>query len=67
MYIIPFSKSSQRLEYNNEDIVVLKGPSRMSKFGWSVVSMLFNNDEYEDLAVSAPVLGGIFCVEYFFL
>lgn len=57
VYIIPFSKSSQRLEYNNEDIVVLKGPSRMSKFGWSVVSMLFNNDEYEDLAVSAPVLG----------
>ena len=61
VYIIPTSKlRSAPVEECLFDTLaeqILEGQSRMGKFGWSMVSVLYNQDVFEDLVVSAPVMG----------
>lgn len=41
-------------------VSVLYGNESMSKFGWSMAVTYFNDDEYQDLLISAPITGLIF-------
>lgn len=36
---------------------ILVGGNEMAKFGWALTPLFYNNDVYEDLAISAPITG----------
>ena len=59
VYFVPLDKfiseSSRSLEDVSEQ--VFDGYEMMGKFGWSLTSVNYNDDEFEDLVISASTSG----------
>ena len=62
VWLIPVSKikpNELNSVTNLDDLSTVKlyGRESMSKFGWTMVASYYNDDEYQDLVISAPVTG----------